>query len=65
MMMNNPRIPPRRPLERRREWTFSILGVIVFGIVGYLVQGKLLSLPLVIALATFVVAVIQHYRYGR
>lgn len=60
--MTNPRVPPHRPLERRRQWVFSILGVIVCGIVGYLIQGKVLSLPLLISLGTFVVAVIQHYR---
>jgi hypothetical protein len=43
----------------------SIVGVIVFGIVGYLIQGTLLSAPLMVSLGTFIIAVIQHYRRSR
>jgi hypothetical protein len=63
--MKQPRSSAHRPLERRRDWAFSILGVIVFGIVGYLVQGTLLSVPLIVSLGTFIVAVVQHYRRRR
>jgi hypothetical protein len=42
----------------------GILGVIVFGIGGYLLQGTLFSWPLIIALGTFIQAVIQRYRRG-
>jgi hypothetical protein len=55
--------PARRPLERRRDWVLAVLGLIVLGIGGgYLFEGKPISWPLVVALGTFIVAVVQHYR---
>jgi hypothetical protein len=65
--MKNPRSPANGPLERHHElrWVPGILGVIVFGIGGYLLQGTLLSWPLIVALGTFIAAVVQHYRRGR
>jgi hypothetical protein len=62
--MKSPRSPADGPLGRRRDWVLGILGVIVFGIGGYLLQGTLLSWPLIIALGTFIQAVIQRYRRG-
>lgn len=65
--MKNPRSPADGPVERRHELRLvpGILGVIAFRIGGYLLQGTLLSWPLIVALGTFVVAAIQHYRGSR
>jgi hypothetical protein len=55
--------PPRRPLERRRDWVRSILGVVVLGIGGgYLLEGKLVLWTFLPPLGVFIVAGIQHYR---
>jgi hypothetical protein len=56
--------PARRPLERRRDWVFAILGVVALGVGGgYLFEGRPISWPLVVALGTFIVAVAQRYRH--
>lgn len=60
--MKNQEVRAQRPLERRRDWALSILGLIAFGIGGYLFTGKLVSWPLLVALVAFVSAVIQRYR---
>ncbi len=52
---------PRRPLERRRDWIGAVLGVVVFGVIGYVAEGVVISSPLVIALAVFLVAVFVRF----
>jgi hypothetical protein len=57
--------PAKRPLERRRDWVRSILGVVVLGIgSGYLLEGKLVLWTFLPPLGVFVVAVFQHYRHS-
>lgn len=63
--MKEPRSSAYRPLERRRDWVLGILGLLAFGIGGYLLQGTLLSWPLTVALVAFIAAVIQRYHWGR
>jgi hypothetical protein len=53
------------PLERRRDWVLGIVGLIAFGIGGYLLDGTVGSWPLLVALVAFVGAVIQRYRHTR
>jgi hypothetical protein len=56
-------LQPRRPLERRRDWVVTILGLITVGIGGgYLLEGKLVAWPLLISLGVFIVALNQRHR---
>ena len=63
--MKDTRSPVNGPLETGRDWVLGIAGLIVFGVVGYLLQGKLLSWPLLLALVAFISAVIRHRRRDR
>jgi hypothetical protein len=60
--MKQPRSNAHRPLERRRDWALSILGLIALGIGGYLLEGRLVSSLLAGGLIIFIAAVVQHYR---
>jgi hypothetical protein len=60
--MKQPRSSTHRPLERRRDWMLAILGLIVLGIGGYLLEGRLVSSLLAGGLVIFIAVVIQHYR---
>lgn len=54
--------PARRPLERRRDWVVTVLGLIAVGIGGgYLLEGKLVAWPLLISLGVFIVALNQRH----
>jgi hypothetical protein len=54
-----------RPLEKRRDWALSILGLIALGIGGYLLEDRLVSSLLAGGLVVFIAAVVQHYRRNR
>jgi hypothetical protein len=54
-----------RPLETTRSWVLSIGGLFVFGGLGYLLEGDVFAWPLLVAVGSFGVAVVERVRRSK
>jgi 4-hydroxybenzoate polyprenyltransferase len=52
----------RGPLERPIDWMLTSAGVIVFGILGYIWEGQVVSVPLLVALGVVIMTIVEHRR---